>query len=211
MSIVCETCNDTHMMTLYRSGHARDVMCTRCPAPCEECRGTTNTAYCAVTPCPCACHPKKEAVVKTNPSKLALLVKQLQDPEMRVWLAKQCGIYIRFAIRRGEVFDPVRRRSAEATKLMIDVLPKEEFPKLHELFEKWATPGIDRMRNTSDLLDSEAVCTCPPEDACAKHLPLRIQELTQRFHNLTGQKIFVSVDQDGRAHAVRADPEDRQE
>lgn len=206
MSFVCETCSDTHSMTLHRNGEVREVMCTRCPHPCEECR---EGPYCRVTPCSCACHAKKGPLVKTSPTKLALLVKQLQDPEMRVWLAKQCGIYIRFAIRRGEVFDPVKRRSAEATKLMIDILPPEEFPKLHELFDKWASPAIDRMRNTNDLLDAEAVCTCPPEEACAKHLPLRIQELTQRFHNLTNQKIFVSVDQDGRAHAVRADPEDR--
>ncbi len=54
--VVCSTCNDSHVMTLPRG----DVMCTRCPVPCVRCRGGF-TAYCAETPCSCACHAPKSA------------------------------------------------------------------------------------------------------------------------------------------------------
>lgn len=53
---VCSTCCDTHRMTL----HEREVMCTRCPVPCERCRSKPQGPYCAVTPCPCECHRKGE-------------------------------------------------------------------------------------------------------------------------------------------------------
>lgn len=49
---VCSTCNDTHRMLLAGS----EVMCTRCPKPCQRCRAGGNGPYCEVTPCPCACH-----------------------------------------------------------------------------------------------------------------------------------------------------------
>lgn len=48
----CETCNDTHSMSLRGSL----VPCTRCPTPCQECRINGRGAYCAKTPCACACH-----------------------------------------------------------------------------------------------------------------------------------------------------------
>lgn len=48
----CETCNDTHSMSLRGSL----VPCTRCPTPCQECRINGRGAYCATTPCACACH-----------------------------------------------------------------------------------------------------------------------------------------------------------
>lgn len=54
--VVCMTCRDTHTMMLGD----RDVMCTRCPTPCERCRSRTPGAgpgpYCATTPCACGCH-----------------------------------------------------------------------------------------------------------------------------------------------------------
>ena len=58
---VCARCNDTHEMTLHRDGHEdRKVSCTGCPTPCDNCRGRVKgggyTAFCATTPCPCACH-----------------------------------------------------------------------------------------------------------------------------------------------------------
>lgn len=53
---VCATCRDTHRMML----RDREVMCTRCPTPCEDCRERTRGfgagPYCATTPCACACH-----------------------------------------------------------------------------------------------------------------------------------------------------------
>lgn len=50
---VCSTCNDTHAMPL----NGTEVMCTRCPVPCETCRQQTPQGpYCAVTPCACRCH-----------------------------------------------------------------------------------------------------------------------------------------------------------
>lgn len=45
----CSTCNDTHVMPLGD----REVMCTRCPRPCERCG---NGPFCATTPCGCSCH-----------------------------------------------------------------------------------------------------------------------------------------------------------
>ncbi len=56
---ICSTCDDTHLMTLGE----RMVMCTRCPLPCSSCRGSPmdpTAAYCAKTPCPCACHEGKK-------------------------------------------------------------------------------------------------------------------------------------------------------
>lgn len=64
---ICSTCNDTHKMAL----RDRMVPCTRCPLPCDDCRGHElparrnltdrrggNGAFCAVTPCACPCHGK---------------------------------------------------------------------------------------------------------------------------------------------------------
>lgn len=52
---VCETCNDTHRMHTEERG---DVPCTRCPVPCRACQGAGQSAYCATTPCACACHER---------------------------------------------------------------------------------------------------------------------------------------------------------
>jgi hypothetical protein len=49
---VCITCSDTHRMTLGE----REVMCTRCPRPCQQCRRFGYGPYCEVTPCACGCH-----------------------------------------------------------------------------------------------------------------------------------------------------------
>lgn len=49
---VCDTCNDTHMITRFDRS---DVMCARCPVPCGDCRGGRG-AYCLETPCDCSCH-----------------------------------------------------------------------------------------------------------------------------------------------------------
>src|SRR6185436_2872546 len=36
------------------------VMCTFCPMPCRECAiDEGRGAFCAATPCGCACHPRK--------------------------------------------------------------------------------------------------------------------------------------------------------
>lgn len=53
---ICEGCNDTHRMD-FGEDHAQ-VMCTRCPSPCDECRTGAGgrSAYCDKTPCDCACH-----------------------------------------------------------------------------------------------------------------------------------------------------------
>lgn len=65
--MVCDTCQDTHRMTL------RDqvVACTRCPVPCSSCRGGYSSAYCGDTPCRCACHGATDDV--TNEQLLDLL------------------------------------------------------------------------------------------------------------------------------------------
>ena len=51
----CSTCNDTHRMQLGE----RSVMCTRCPLPCQDCRGRDRDPYCATNPCKCACHGRR--------------------------------------------------------------------------------------------------------------------------------------------------------
>lgn len=55
---VCDTCDDTHRMTLGE----REVMCTHCPTPCQRCRADGTGAYCQHPRCPCTCH-KRDAVV----------------------------------------------------------------------------------------------------------------------------------------------------
>ncbi len=55
---ICDTCNDTHRMTLTRDGEANQVvMCTRCPLPCRECG--QGGPFCTAAPCGCACHVKR--------------------------------------------------------------------------------------------------------------------------------------------------------
>jgi hypothetical protein len=49
---VCSSCNDTHV----QQRETGDVMCTRCPRPCESCRGAGQYPYCDTTPCTCTCH-----------------------------------------------------------------------------------------------------------------------------------------------------------
>lgn len=53
---VCATCRDTHRMML----RDREVMCTRCPVPCEACARSPGP-YCATTPCLCACHATRSS------------------------------------------------------------------------------------------------------------------------------------------------------
>lgn len=70
-TFVCETCKDTHSMPLHsRSGDVRDVMCTRCPVPCDHCRTRVSDfgagPYCATTPCRCLCHLGKRAESHMN-------------------------------------------------------------------------------------------------------------------------------------------------
>jgi hypothetical protein len=63
---VCATCNDTHMMLL----DDREVMCTRCPRPCERCRsrgpGLAGGPYCAAIPCGCSCHGRRPPATKID-------------------------------------------------------------------------------------------------------------------------------------------------
>ncbi len=57
---ICDTCNDTHRTTLTSDGEVDQVvMCTRCPVPCADCRSKPQGAFCATTPCGCACHAPK--------------------------------------------------------------------------------------------------------------------------------------------------------
>jgi hypothetical protein len=59
MPPVCETCNDTHVMLLHRpNGDVREVMCIRCPVPCQRCRSGGNGPFCEHTPCACECHKR---------------------------------------------------------------------------------------------------------------------------------------------------------
>jgi hypothetical protein len=54
---VCPRCNDSHLMEL----NEREVPCTLCPTPCDECRGRVRkSAYCEETPCSCECHKERE-------------------------------------------------------------------------------------------------------------------------------------------------------
>src|SRR5258708_3683073 len=48
-------CNDTHIM------NDKGWMCTRCPTPCQECRGRAGgyAPFCETTPCSCLCHRNK--------------------------------------------------------------------------------------------------------------------------------------------------------
>lgn len=55
--IVCVACNDTHRVEVEDHG---TQMCTRCPIPCTRCRAGGNGAFCASTPCSCACHTMGE-------------------------------------------------------------------------------------------------------------------------------------------------------
>ena len=64
---VCATCNDTHLMTQAREGdNDRTVMCTACPTPCQKCRKDGRGAYCARTPCRCACHVEGSATARAR-------------------------------------------------------------------------------------------------------------------------------------------------
>lgn len=49
----CAHCEGSRQM--YHHGLERDVMCTRCPIPCDACRDGTR-AFCVAHPCECACH-----------------------------------------------------------------------------------------------------------------------------------------------------------
>lgn len=83
---VCSTCNDTHRMELGD----REVMCTRCPKPCEQCRQRTPGygpgAYCGETPCPCWCHRKSE-----SDGQRYLRLRWENDAGFRMWIATLIG------------------------------------------------------------------------------------------------------------------------
>lgn len=62
-SPTCSSCGDTHRVTLGD----REVMCTRCPVPCELCGGKPIGPYCTSTPCSCACHAAKRPAPADEP------------------------------------------------------------------------------------------------------------------------------------------------
>lgn len=78
---VCAACNDTHV---YWSATAeRELMCTRCPRPCEVCRRGADGipgAYCNQTPCSCACHrPKSGTAVSADVPALLAEIRTLTE------------------------------------------------------------------------------------------------------------------------------------
>lgn len=98
----CSACKDTHLVDDSR--YDQQIMCTRCPSPCEKCRGGNGRSpYCKTTPCYCPCHAPKPVFDMTPPSKssdfeagamwaLALLKKELgaaQDEAEA--LGRHCG------------------------------------------------------------------------------------------------------------------------
>jgi hypothetical protein len=42
-------------------------LCTHCPTPCQSCRTDGVGAFCASTPCPCACHGRMFAPDPVKP------------------------------------------------------------------------------------------------------------------------------------------------
>lgn len=55
---VCDTCKDTHRMTIGGQG---PYLCTACPVPCRGCaRDDGRGAFCEKTPCGCPCHKRGE-------------------------------------------------------------------------------------------------------------------------------------------------------
>jgi hypothetical protein len=63
--LVCDVCNDTHMMRLHDGNEETDqqVMCVHCPTPCQTCR---SGAYCKITPCDCKCHASHWRYMELN-------------------------------------------------------------------------------------------------------------------------------------------------
>lgn len=83
-SRTCAICRDTHTMRLRADGQTdRAVLCTHCPTPCQKCRLNGNGAYCAFTPCECACHykPKLTRTVVVPHRRIT----QLSDFPVRGW------------------------------------------------------------------------------------------------------------------------------
>ncbi len=99
---VCTTCNDTHIMVMGEGGYdEREVMCTRCPVPCQKCRAGGNGAFCERTPCSCACHaPKctrsleKTAEELADAAKIYACFGPHTAPETKARLVELCREYI---------------------------------------------------------------------------------------------------------------------
>lgn len=96
MSVVCETCSDSHRMPL----RGELVMCTKCPVPCMFCSGGPFRPYCASTPCMCACHSPKKVATEQEPELLRLFrdlialgprhdrqYSEPTDEDNRIWAA----------------------------------------------------------------------------------------------------------------------------
>lgn len=64
MTATCSTCNDTHVMALF----GNEVLCTRCPVPCDLCRQRPQGPYCASTPCLCGCHRASAGMQAPTPA-----------------------------------------------------------------------------------------------------------------------------------------------
>lgn len=64
--VICPVCNDTHVMQF---GECDPRMCTRCPTPCRSCaQDGGRGAYCAKTPCACACHLRPYSPYMSRPA-----------------------------------------------------------------------------------------------------------------------------------------------
>lgn len=87
---VCTHCDDTHLFPV--SG----FMCTYCPVPCRSCATSGGRgAFCATTPCPCACHgarPAEVAILRVPLSEVEAHRKELTDARA-VIAAAQRAVY----------------------------------------------------------------------------------------------------------------------
>jgi len=88
LGFTCSTCADTHRMQIGD----REVMCTRCPTPCQSCRSANGRgSYCEAAPCACKCHALKLAGGAVIPA------------PARMWKCE-----LEFAGGDGVVLSPVR-------------------------------------------------------------------------------------------------------
>lgn len=105
---VCATCRDTHQMLLGD----RLVMCTRCPAPCQECRQGGNGPYCEKTPCGCSCHAKNHRTTEA-------VMKQLVAERDALW-AESAALQRRFETWRAKVAEFTRQHRERGSAVATD-------------------------------------------------------------------------------------------
>lgn len=150
MKYVCDTCKDTHRMSL----NDKTVMCTKCPTPCEQCR---SGPYCTETPCYCECH-KAASVSGYKPGVKRPAVIKDYTPTLNRATGTEASVEalraLKLVLALHKMREDAERSGVYGAHPRIDLEVKLD-PKAHEQVEKAARNLAKAMGLPGDVMSPD--------------------------------------------------------